>query len=178
MRAPTLLLCVSLFASAASATEEPPEEQVPAKFTVLDLVFTVEDLAWTVEDLHLKETDTEITIELSADVLFDFDAAELRPEAKRALEKVAEVVRQRTKGSVRIEGHTDGKGSAAYNQTLSEKRARSVRDRLASMAPGKRYSVVGFGASKPIAPNAREDGSDDAAGRALNRRVQIVIGKN
>lgn len=178
MRSPILLLlCSLLFSSVASATEE--EEQVPATFTVLDLVFTIEDLAWTIEDLHLKETETEITIELAADVLFDFDEADLRPEAKSALEKVAEVIRERSRGgTVRIAGHTDGKGSASYNQALSERRAASVRARLHAAAPGARYSIVGFGASRPIATEAHADGSDDSEGRARNRRVEIVIEKH
>jgi len=178
MRTKTLLLSLLLSGAVASAAEVDDPVPENARFTVLSLVYTVENLAWTVEDLHLKETDTEITIELSADVLFDFDKADLRLEAKSALEKVAEVIRERSKGSsVRIAGHTDGKGSASYNQTLSERRAISVRERLKGMASGARYSVIGFGATKPIAVNVHEDGSDDPDGRAKNRRVEIVIEK-
>lgn len=166
-----------LLSSSARAQEE--DEQVPAKFTVLDLVFTVEDLAWTVEDLRLKETDTEITIELAADVLFEFDSADLLPGARNALEKVAEVIGERAKGSCRIEGHTDGKGSASYNMGLSERRAKSVRDWLTkhSRTKGLKISTKGFGATKPVAPNAHPDGTDDPAGRAKNRRVEIVLTK-
>ena len=166
-----------LASAAASAQEE--SQQIPAKFTVLDLVFTVEDLAWTIEDLRLKESDTEITIDLAADVLFDFDSAKLLPGAHNALERVADVIRERAKGTVRIAGHTDGKGSPSYNQTLSERRAAEVRSWLTARVREKRTKlvVVGFGASKPIAPNQTPDGLDDPAGRAKNRRVEIVIEK-
>ena len=78
---------------------------------VLDLVFKVEDLAGKVQDLQLKETDTEIRIELAADVLFDFDKANIRPQAEQALKQVATIIREKAKGTVRVEGHTDSKGS-------------------------------------------------------------------
>lgn len=110
-----------------------------------------------------------------SDTLFAFDKADLTPEAEVTLVKVAEQVKE-SKGKVTIEGHTDGKGSDSYNQGLSERRARSVRDWLVSRkatAPGT--PIAGFGKRKPIAPNANADGSDNPDGRALNRRVEVVI---
>ena len=100
------------------------------KFKVLDLVFTVKDLETTVRSLEVKETDTEIRIELAADVLFDFDKSNILPKAEQTLIQVADVIRERGKGTVRIEGHTDSKGSDAYNQRLSRQRADSVADWL------------------------------------------------
>jgi outer membrane protein OmpA-like peptidoglycan-associated protein len=153
------------------------QQEVQTK--VLDLVFTVKDVAGKVSDLQVKESDTEIRIEMSADVLFDFDRADIKKEARPSLEKVADIVREHSRAAVAVEGHTDGKGSAAYNQTLSERRASSVARWLKGRKGLNRvrFDVRGFGASKPVAPNAKPDGSDDPDGRQKNRRVEIAVGK-
>jgi outer membrane protein OmpA-like peptidoglycan-associated protein len=80
---------------------------------------------------------------------------------------------------VRIEGHTDAKGSDAYNQKLSERRAQSVRQWLVQKegVDGSKMAPQGFGARKPVAPNNKPDGSDDPEGRQKNRRVEIVLAK-
>lgn len=75
-----------------------------------------------------------------------------------------------------VEGHTDAKGSDAYNQTLSEKRARTVRDWLAARgALPVDTPIQGWGERRPIAPNLKPDGSDDPAGRQKNRRVEVTL---
>src|SRR6266480_6499506 len=84
--------------------------------TVLDLKYTVQDLGGKVQDLQIKETDTEIRIELAADVLFDFDKADLRPVAQQTLHQAAGIIQEKARGAVRIDGHTDSKGNDAYNQ--------------------------------------------------------------
>jgi outer membrane protein OmpA-like peptidoglycan-associated protein len=157
------------------------------KFATQDLKVAIEDIAGKtqatagkVQDLQVKETATEIRIELAADVLFDFDKATIKPEAATALHTVAEIIKDKGKGrSVRIDGHTDGKGSDAYNQKLSERRADSVRQWLSQKeALGQvRMTTQGFGATKPVAPNTKTDGSDDPDGRQKNRRVEIVLAK-
>jgi hypothetical protein len=78
---------------------------------------------------------------------------------------------------VKVEGHTDGKGTEEYNQTLSEKRAERVKNWLLEnhVAPVAAVSTEGFGKRKPVAPNTKPDGSDNPQGRALNRRVEIVV---
>jgi outer membrane protein OmpA-like peptidoglycan-associated protein len=157
------------------------------KFATQDLKVAIEDIGGTtqatagkVQDLQVKETATEIRIELAADVLFDFDKATIKPEAATALHTVAEIIKDKGKGrSVRIDGHTDGKGSDAYNQKLSERRADSVRQWLGQkegLAQVK-MTTQGFGASKPVAPNTNKDGSDNPEGRQKNRRVEIVLAK-
>jgi outer membrane protein OmpA-like peptidoglycan-associated protein len=149
------------------------------KMQVLDLVFKVEDLAGKVQDLQLKETDTEIRIELAADVLFDFDKANIRPQAEQALKQVATIIREKAKGTVRVEGHTDSKGSDPYNQKLSVGRANSVKNWLVQKEGLKnvRFSTAGFGAKKPVVSNTKSDGSDDPEGRQKNRRVEIIARK-
>lgn len=149
-------------------------------FMTTDLKFTVIDLGGKTQDLQVKETATEIRIELAADVLFDFDKATIKPDAAAALHNVAEIIKDKGKGrSVRIDGHTDGKGNDAYNQRLSERRAASVKQWLADKEGlGQlKMTTQGFGARMPVAPNAKPDGSDDPEGRQKNRRVEIVLAK-
>jgi outer membrane protein OmpA-like peptidoglycan-associated protein len=148
-------------------------------FRTLDLVFKVEDLGGRVETLQVKETATETRIELPSDILFDFDKADIRAAAAAALKQVAELLRKSARGTVRIEGHTDAKGSDSYNNRLSQRRAQSVQKWLVEREglSGVRFAIRGFGKSRPVAPNARPDGSDDPAGRQKNRRVEIVFGR-
>lgn len=169
----TLLLALLSFA----ALQDQPVGQ--PKFKILEVVYTVKDLETTVRSLEVKETDTEVRIELAADVLFDFDRANILPKAEQTLTQVAQVVRERSHGSIRIEGHTDSKGSAAYNQRLSRQRADSVTAWL-RMQPGlttRPFTPEGFGAIRPVAPNTRPGGSDDPEGRQRNRRVEIILRK-
>lgn len=81
--------------------------------------------------------------------------------------------------AVTIEGHTDARGADAYNQTLSEQRAASVKQWLVANAQisGPTIATRGWGKSKPVAQNTKPDGSDNPEGRAKNRRVQVVVRK-
>jgi outer membrane protein OmpA-like peptidoglycan-associated protein len=145
-----------------------------------DLVFTTTDLIFQVDDLYrIVETAKETTIELPADVLFDFDKKDIRPDAALALKEAARILREQAKGPVRVEGHTDAKGAAGYNQTLSEQRANSVRQWLTDKEGLKTvsFTVKGFGATKPTSPNTNKDGSDNPEGRQKNRRVALVFTK-
>ena len=181
MKPPRTFLWLVAFCLAIAHAWAADEAAAPAdlKTEIRDLVFKVEDIGGKVVDLQMKETDTEIRIELAADVLFDFDKADLRKDARNALKQVAGIITEKAKGTVRIEGHTDAKGSDAYNQKLSQRRANSVRDWLVKNEGLKsvKFSTVGHGAKKPVAPNTKPDGSDDPEGRQKNRRVEIVIGK-
>ncbi len=131
------------------------------------------------KDLAAKVTETEIRIDLSADVLFDFDKADIKKEAEPSLQKLATVIKANPGAKVAIEGHTDGKGADAYNQALSEQRAASVKQWLVANADanGANIATRGWGKTKPVAHNTKPDGSDDPEGRAKNRRVEIVVRK-
>jgi outer membrane protein OmpA-like peptidoglycan-associated protein len=131
------------------------------------------------KDLGAKVTDAEIRIDLAADVLFDFDKAEIKREAEPSLQKVATVIAANPGARIAIDGHTDGRGTDSYNQALSEQRAASVKQWLVANAKvdGASVTARGWGRSKPVAPNAKPDGSDDPQGRAKNRRVEIVVRK-
>lgn len=129
--------------------------------------------------LGAKVTDTEIRIDLAADVLFDFDKADIRKEAEPSLQNVATVIKANPGATVSIEGHTDGRGADDYNQKLSEARAAGVEQWLVTHAQASPATMTtrGWGESKPVAHNTKPDGSDDPEGRAKNRRVEIVVRK-
>jgi outer membrane protein OmpA-like peptidoglycan-associated protein len=146
---------------------------------IVGLASEVKGIALRIPGSHLTVTPQEIRIELAADILFDFDKAELKPQAQQALKQVAQVIRDRAKSTVVIEGYTDAKGSDNYNQKLSERRAQAVhkwlieRDGLGAV----KMTAMGYGKNKPVASNTKPDGSDDPEGRQKNRRVEIVIRK-
>jgi len=134
---------------------------------------SVQQVRQAMQDLGAKETDLEVHVELPADVLFDFDKADVRADAATALAKVATIIRAYPNGTAALEGHTDSKGDDAYNQRLSERRAESVRRWLAEKerVDGAKLTARGFGESRPVASN------DTDAGRQKNRRVEVVIRK-
>jgi outer membrane protein OmpA-like peptidoglycan-associated protein len=167
-----ILACVISHAPAQEGTTD-------LKVKILDLIFRVEDIGGRVQDLQVKESDTEIRIELAADVLFDFDKADILPKAQEALKQAARIIREKGKGTVRVEGHTDAKGSDAYNQKLSDRRAAAVKAWFTNKEgiSNVQFSTSGFGAKQPKAPNKKPDGSDDPDGRQKNRRVEIILKK-
>ncbi len=132
-----------------------------------------------IKDLGAKETEAEIQIELSGDVLFDFDKWDIRSDAEAMLKKVGDIITAYESPQVIIAGHTDSKGSEAYNQRLSEKRSESVKKWLSENAgiSADTMKTIGYGETRPVAPNANSDGSDNPEGQQKNRRVEIVIKK-
>jgi len=112
-------------------------------------------------------------------VLFDFDKADILPKAQDALKQAAGIIRDKAKGTVRVEGHTDANGSDAYNQKLSERRAAAVKAWFIDKEGlgNVEFSTAGFGAKRPKVPNKKPDGSDDPEGRQKNRRVEIILKK-
>lgn len=178
-----LLLCVAV-ALPALAQETGKISNLNTK--IVDLQFKATDLSGNpvdvggkVQDLQVKEVGNEIRIDLNADVLFDFDKADLLPKAEETLSKAAALIKERAKGTVRVEGHTDSKGDDAYNMRLSDKRANAVRDwfRTKGGLASMQFATKGLGETQPIAPNTKPDGSDDPEGRQKNRRVEIVVTK-
>jgi OOP family OmpA-OmpF porin len=119
--------------------------------------------------VDLDGCEVEAVIELEG-VHFDFDKATLRPEARDVLDQAAALLDKHDRVVVEIAGHTDSKGSEDYNQGLSERRANAVRDYLTGQGVrASRLSAKGYGESRPVASN------DTDAGRAENRRVEMVI---
>jgi outer membrane protein OmpA-like peptidoglycan-associated protein len=144
---------------------------------VREIVVERKEIQSALKDLGAKVTDTEIQIELSGDVLFDFDKWNIRPDAEESLKKVAEVIKAYKSAKVVISGHTDSIGPEEYNQTLSERRAESVKNWLSENGGinPEIVETVGYGESKPVALNTNTDGSDNPAGRQENRRVEILV---
>lgn len=114
--------------------------------------------------------DEVIVLSDMGNVLFAFDSAELTSAAKEQLVAVANRLTGANLVSVKVIGHTDSVGSDRYNQGLSERRARSVADFLASQGvPADKLTTEGMGESRPVADNETD------AGRAQNRRVEIQV---
>jgi outer membrane protein OmpA-like peptidoglycan-associated protein len=99
------------------------------------------------------------------------DSSVLHPSSNRLLIKALEMIQTNPAKRVLIAGHTDSTGSPAHNLTLSVARATAVRDWLidASGLPPEHFAIQGYGATRPKASNAT------AAGRAVNRRVEITL---
>ena len=128
-------------------------------------------------DLKAKKVGDKIVISLLGDILFDFDKWNIKPEAEETLFKVSSIFKKLENKKLLIKGHTDSKGSDAYNLRLSKYRAESVKDWLSYKAGIDSHLIeaIGYGESKPVAPNKHPDGSDNPEGRQKNRRVEIVI---
>ncbi len=121
------------------------------------------------EITNLRETSRGIVISLS-DILFDVNRATLKPGAEANVRRIAAILQQYPDRQIAVEGHTDATGSDAYNQTLSEDRAASVRASLvAGGVPEGQITSRGFGKTQPVATN------DTPAGRQQNRRVEIIV---
>jgi outer membrane protein OmpA-like peptidoglycan-associated protein len=120
--------------------------------------------------LDTRDTARGLIINMS-DVLFDTAKYSLRPLARERLAKVAGIFLGHPGLTLEVEGHTDSVGTETYNQNLSEQRAGSVRDYLILQGITEMNSTPakGFGESQPAATN------DTAAGRQLNRRVELIV---
>jgi outer membrane protein OmpA-like peptidoglycan-associated protein len=117
-----------------------------------------------------RPAENEIAVGLTNDILFDFNSAALRPESQATLRSLAGNFRQYPDEEITVEGHTDNVGSPDYNQTLSERRAGSVRDYVIDQGvPSSRIAARGYGESRP------KDTNSTPEGRQLNRRVEIHI---
>src|SRR3989454_3402388 len=119
--------------------------------------------------LETKDTDRGLLVSMP-DVLFDSGQYTLKPAARERLARIAGIVLAYPELRLEIEGHTDSTGSDDFNQSLSEKRAATVRDYLLdSSVPITNVVARGFGKTRPLADNGT------AAGRKLNRRVEMIV---
>jgi outer membrane protein OmpA-like peptidoglycan-associated protein len=117
------------------------------------------------ETASIQREQDALIATFKSDLFFDFDSADLKPGALSELDRVANVLNSYPQTTIRVEGHTDAKGSVDYNQKLSERRAQSVKNALVQRGvAAQRIDAVGYGKSQIIS-------SDDA----VNRRVVIVI---
>ncbi|MEH3120545.1 MAG: OmpA family protein [Sphingomonas phyllosphaerae] len=121
-------------------------------------------------DVEVTRQGDDLLLNIPSGINFAYNSANVQPQFRATLDKVAGVLADYKETYVDVYGHTDSTGSDSYNQDLSERRARSVADYLSSHGvQDARIATRGFGETQPIASNETE------AGRAENRRVEIKI---
>jgi outer membrane protein OmpA-like peptidoglycan-associated protein len=132
-----------------------------------------EEIKKTVPDAKVERVGEGIVVEFSSNVLFGFDKSSLSAEAKANLDKLVTVLNTYPETDIEVQGHTDSKGSDAYNMDLSVKRAATVTGYLNTRGiKNNRESLKGFGESEPKYDNSTADG------RTQNRRVEFLITAN
>ena len=140
---------------ALSACQTPPPAPIPYSGPVLPI----------------EQSERGVQIFLPNSVLFEVGKSALNTkESGPYLDRVADLLKNKTKNAVSLEGHADSTGSATLNQSLSDDRARAVAVALTDRGvPKERLQTAGFSFNRPVASNTTEDG------RKLNRRVEVVI---
>lgn len=136
---------------------------IPQAFPVI-----VEEGKTAMQNFELIKAGEKITLK---GVYFDFNKASIKPESRPALDHAIKILTDNPGIRVRIEGHTDSKGSDSYNQQLSQRRADSVKAYLVKNGgiDPSRIVSVGRGEDEPVASNDTEEG------RGLNRRIEFVV---
>ena len=128
-----------------------------------------QELASRISDLEAAQTERGLVLTLG-DVLFDVGKADLKPGSFRAVDQLVQFLNEYPNRNVLIEGFTDSSGSDATNQVLSQRRADAVRAALVERGiAASRVATIGYGEQYPRATN------DTAAGKQLNRRVEVII---
>lgn len=128
-----------------------------------------QELAVALADLRASKTDRGLVVTLG-DVLFETGQADLRSGSRQTLDRLTTFLRAYPNRNVQIDGYTDSVGGDGYNQSLSERRADSVRDALTGRGiANDRILTKGLGKTSPVGDNAT------AAGRQQNRRVEVLI---
>jgi len=132
-----------------------------------------EEIEKTVPDAKVERVGEGIVVEFSSNVLFGFDKSSLSADAKTSLDKLVKVLNAYPDTDIQVQGHTDNKGSEAYNRKLSVRRATSVSDYLRNSGiVTSRISIIGYGETAPKYSNDTEDG------QSQNRRVEFLITAN
>ena len=160
-----------------------PERELWAQISVRDegdeyVIVVIEKGPLQVKTKPLTSSELKKSLDTTGKAViyvnFEFDRADLRPDAKPVIDEVYALLKADPSLKLAIVGHTDDRGPAAYNQSLSERRAAAVRAALLARGLGKdgdaRLTASGRGAAEPIADNATDEG------RAKNRRVELIRG--
>lgn len=159
-------------AQAMSAEQRAAQQQAQASAALAQASAAqdrVRMLEAQLREMEAQQTERGLLVTLG-DVLFAFNKAELSAQAGPRLDKLADFLKQFPERKLLIEGYTDSVGSDVYNQELSARRAGAVRDALVARGVDtSRITARGYGKVYPVADNASPEG------RAMNRRVEIVI---
>lgn len=131
------------------------------------------ELERDLEGARVERIGEGIKITFASGILFDVAKFDLRPDAQANITKLASVLNKYPDTDILIEGHTDADGTDEYNQTLSERRSKSVAAYLFQHNVGSsRITTIGYGESQPVASNETADG------KQANRRVEVAIMAN
>lgn len=137
---------------------------------VLDQQARALESQMTTPGVRVVNTGNSINVTMPESALFAFDSARLSGPAQNDLYAMARTLNQYPNSTVQVIGYTDSVGAAAYNMDLSQRRAQSVANVLiAGNVSPSRLQVAGRGSANPVASN------NTAAGRAQNRRVEVII---
>lgn len=132
-----------------------------------------EEIKKEVPGAKVERIEEGIVVEFSSAVLFGFDQATITSQAQQTLNDLTKVLNKYPDTDLEIDGHTDSKGTADYNQKLSERRAGNVAGYLTSNGIAiERINTKGYGLTQPKYDN------NTAEGRAQNRRVEFIITAN
>ncbi len=132
-----------------------------------------EEMAANLDSASVERVGEGIKLTFGSGILFRSGSADLTPEASTNLVQLADILKKYPDTNLIIEGHTDSDGSESFNQTLSERRANTVRTALVNNGvAAERLTAVGYGESQPVMSN------DTPAGKAANRRVEIAVFAN
>ncbi|WP_241479644.1 OmpA family protein [Nocardiopsis lucentensis] len=166
----TTPLAPPMFDVPISEASESLVNQGLADPVILDLTMISDDLE---NQTGRTESNEEVSILLSSDVLFETNSSDLSGGAREILEQVAQEINDSTDTSVSVDGYADNTGSNSVNERLSLERAQTVESTLSDMVTrdGVSYEVDGHGSRDPIADNSTEEG------RERNRRVSITFEK-
>ena len=159
-------------ASVALSQRDVRSAEAAAAAAQADALMAREEAAGLRADLAAYETrQTELgTMLVFRDVLFQVDSANLRAGAEQRLDPLAAYLSQNSDVRVRIDGHSDSTGAAGYNRELSQQRADSVANYLASRGVNReRFETFGFGEEKPVGSNGTQSGREE------NRRVEVTL---
>jgi outer membrane protein OmpA-like peptidoglycan-associated protein len=123
-----------------------------------------------IPNTEVARKEDRLVVTMADAVLFDLNSAGLKPQAKETLGQMADVMIRYPESDILVKGHTDSTGSERYNQELSERRAKTVKNYVIDRGvSGPRVTAIGFGETMPVAPNSAPEG------RQKNRRVEIEI---
>ena len=156
-------------AANAAAAEQARQQALSAEQRAAESAAKVKSLQAQLDDLQAQQTERCLLVTLG-DVLFEFGKADLTAQAAPRLDKLAKFLAEFPNRKLLIEGYTDSVGTTQFNQTLSERRAAAVQSALVTRGvAADRITARGYGKEFPVADNSSPEG------RAMNRRVEIVI---
>ncbi|MDT7533676.1 OmpA family protein [Sphingobium sp. SA2] len=176
--APTaLLLCASLAACQPPAGQEAANNAIADNGVADNGADNMVEPQRSILRPEVVPTVEEPKIE-PEELLIGFGALSLQLDdgAKAALDALMTTPAMQAGGTVALRGHSDSLGTDGDNRVASRRRAERVREYLVEKGvAAERITLVALGETRPIAPNAKEDGSDDPEGRAKNRRVEVRV---